>query len=224
MSFIRITRLQHQLRELHPLLQLHQHRSGSFKVSPDTFPGSETGTPVKVRAIPVQQIHPTKIQVHQRVFLFSVHLRAQQYRWQIAQINTNLNSNTNTNANINANTNTIINRQTIQNTVKINNEINNVIRSTSQSAAPTAITTTTSPSSKGPLVDLETLRLGKSTFPSGGIRPLADVDPFQIIGGHVSINSPNPNVNVIVAQITDSRVQHAVILDLKKTASGIPDR
>lgn len=98
-----------------------------------------------------------------------------------------------------------------------------MIRSTSQSAAPTAITTTTSPSSKGPLVDLETLRLGKSTFPSGGIRPLADVDPFQIIGGHVSINSPNPNVNVIVAQITDSRVQHAVILDLKKTASGIPE-
>lgn len=29
-------------------------------------------------------------------------------------------------------------------------------------------------------------------------------------------------MNIIVAQITDSGVQHAVILDLKKTASGIP--
>jgi hypothetical protein len=38
----------------------------------------------------------------------------------------------------------------------------------------------------------------------------------------VSLNSPSPNVFVIVAQITDNGVQHAVILDLKKTASGIP--
>ena len=134
--------------------------------------------------------------------------------------NTNLNTNTNTNANIN--TNTLINRQTIQNTVKINNEVNNVIRTTSQAATSTATITTTSPSSKGPLVDLETVRLGKSIFPSGGIRPLADVNPFQIIGGHVSLNSPSPNVYVIVAQITDKGVQHAVIVDLKKTASGIP--
>jgi hypothetical protein len=137
--------------------------------------------------------------------------------------NTNTNVNTNTNTNLNANTNTIINRQTIENTVKINNEVNNVIKSASQTAASTAITTTTtSPSSKSPLVDLETVQLGKSIFPSVGIRPLADVNPFQIIGGHVSINSPNPNVNIIVAQITDSGVQHAVILDLKKTAAGIP--
>ena len=135
--------------------------------------------------------------------------------------NTNKNTNTNTNANANTNTNTILNQQTIQNTAKINNEVNNVIRGTSQAAASTATTTTTSPSSKGPLVDLETIGLGKSTFPSGGIRPLADVTPFQIIGGHVSINSPNPNVNIIVAHITDIGVQHAVILNLKKTAAGI---
>ena len=38
---------------------------------------------------------------------------------------------------------------------------------------------------------------GMSTLPSGGIRPLADVSPFQIIGGRVSINSPSDNVNVI---------------------------
>ena len=51
---------------------------------------------------------------------------------------------------------------------------------------------------------------------------MADVAPFKIIGGHVSLNSPSPNVYVIVAQITDNRVQHAVILDFKKTAVGIP--
>ena len=65
------------------------------------------------------------------------------------------------------------------------------------------------------------MKLGKSTFPSAGIRPLADVAPFRIIGGHVSLNSPSPNVYVIVAQITDKGVQHAVIVDLKKTAAGI---
>jgi hypothetical protein len=130
--------------------------------------------------------------------------------------NSNKNTNTNTNTNANINTNMIINRQTIQNTVKINDEVNNVIRTTSQAA------TTTSPSSKGPLVDLETVRLGKSTFPSAEIRPLADVSPFQIIGGHVSLNSPSPNVYVFFAQITNNGVLHAVIVDLRKTASGIP--
>jgi hypothetical protein len=135
--------------------------------------------------------------------------------------NTNINTNTNTNKNINANTNTntILNQNVIQNTIKINNQVNNIIESTS-SAATTV--TNISPTSRGPLVDLETVRLGKSTFPSAGIRPLADVAPFRIIGGHVSLNSPNPNVFVIVAQITDQGVQHAVILDLKKTANGIP--
>jgi hypothetical protein len=131
--------------------------------------------------------------------------------------NKNTNVNTNTNTNVNTNTNTIINQNTIKNTVKITNEINNIIK-TQQATT----TTTVSPTKQGPLVELDTLRLGKSSFPSGGIRPLADVSPFQIIGGHVSINSPSNNVNVIVAEITDTGVQHAVILDLKKTAAGIP--
>jgi hypothetical protein len=121
-------------------------------------------------------------------------------------------NNTNTNKNM---SNTIINQNTIKNTETIINEINNVIK-TQQT------TTAVSPTKEGPLVDLETVRLGNSTFPSGGIRPLADVSPFQIIGGHVSINSPNDNVNLIVAEITDEGVQHAAILDLKKTVSGIP--
>ena len=123
---------------------------------------------------------------------------------------------TSNNTNINKNmSNTIINQNTIKNTETIINEINNIIK-TQQT------TTAVSPTKEGPLVDLETVRLGNSTFPSGGIRPLADVSPFQIIGGHVSINSPNDNVNLIVAEITDEGVQHAAILDLKKTVSGIP--
>jgi hypothetical protein len=264
-------------------------QSSSFSVTPDTFPGSETGTPVKVSAAANFCAPPgTNLdfngyqpQIGSDCDLIpqsgACHITLNYYGGSIVttttnktigaaqppttntttfahpgttktntgptkttntntnkntntnvnsntntNINTNNNTNTNTNTNANTNTNTILNKQTIQNTVKINNEVNNVIRSTSQAAASTATTTITSPSSKGPLVDLETIRLGKSTFPSGGIRPLADVTPFQIIGGHVSINSPNPNVNIIVAQITDSGVQHAVILDLKKTAAGIP--
>lgn len=117
----------------------------------------------------------------------------------------------NTNKNM---SNTIINQNT-KNTETILNEINNIIK-TQQT------TTAVSPTKEGPLVDLETVRFGNSTFPSGGIRPLADVSPFHIIGGHVSINSPSDNVNVIVAEITDEGVQHAAILDLRKTVSGIP--
>jgi len=136
--------------------------------------------------------------------------------------NKNTNTNINTSTNTNTNTNTLINTNTIQNTVKINNVINNVIRSSSEASAGSTTITSISPSSKGPLVDIETVKLGKSIFPSGGIRPLADVAPFRIIGGHVSLNSPSANVYVIVAQITDNGVQHAVIVDLKKTAVGIP--
>jgi hypothetical protein len=131
-------------------------------------------------------------------------------------VTTILNTNGNNNTNTNTNTNTLINQNIIKNTVRITNEINNVIKT---EAATTTATTDISPTKQGPLVDLETVKLGNSTFPSAGIRPLADVSPFQIIGGHVSLNSPSPNVNVIVAQITDNGVQHAVILDLKKTAN-----
>jgi hypothetical protein len=47
--------------------------------------------------------------------------------------------------------------------------------------------------------------------------PLVDVDPYHIIGGHVSINSPSNNVKIIAASITNKGVEHAVVLDLKKT-------
>jgi hypothetical protein len=89
------------------------------------------------------------------------------------------------------------------------NVINSIVKS-SQSRAVTA-----SPSSISPLVDLETVSLGKSTFASNGFRPVADVTPFRIIGGHVSLSSPK-SVKLVAATITGKNVDHAVIIDLTK--------
>ncbi|MGC1134138.1 MAG: hypothetical protein WA941_15035, partial [Nitrososphaeraceae archaeon] len=69
-----------------------------------------------------------------------------------------------------------------------------------------------------PIIDIETVRLGESTFPVGAVRVLADVDPFQIVGGHVSFSSaPVANVTLIAAEITDAGIQHAVIMQPSKT-------
>jgi hypothetical protein len=102
--------------------------------------------------------------------------------------------------------NTIIrNEQTVIN--------RNVIDSLVRSAEAKAVTT--SPSSIAPLVDLETVKLGRSIFASNGLRPLADVIPFRVIGGHVSLTSPK-NVKLVAATITNRGVEHAVIIDLAK--------
>jgi hypothetical protein len=89
------------------------------------------------------------------------------------------------------------------------NVINSIVKN-SQSRA-----VTTSPSITAPLVDLETVRLGKSTFASNGYRPVADVTPFRIIGGHVSLSSPK-SVKLVAATITGNNVDHAVVIDLTK--------
>src|ERR1051325_5368048 len=93
---------------------------------------------------------------------------------------------------------------------RINKNVINSIVKNSQSRA-----VTTSPSSTAPLVDLETVRLGKSTFASNGYRPVADVTPFRIIGGHVSLSSPK-SVKLVAATITGNNVDHAVVIDLTK--------
>ena len=89
------------------------------------------------------------------------------------------------------------------------NVINSIVKS-SQSRV-----VTTSPSSIAPLVDLETVRLGRSTFASNGFRPVADVTPFRIIGGHVSLSSPK-SVKLVATTISGKNVDHAVIIDLTK--------
>ncbi|HYY41032.1 MAG TPA: hypothetical protein VE692_07260, partial [Nitrososphaera sp.] len=93
--------------------------------------------------------------------------------------------------------------------VVTNNVIHRTIRSTS--TQPTA----SSPSATRALVDLETISLGRSTFASNGYRPVADVTPFRVIGGHVSLSSPK-SVKLVAATITGNNVDHAVVIDLTK--------
>jgi hypothetical protein len=72
-------------------------------------------------------------------------------------------------------------------------------------------------------VDLETIRLGNK-FQSNALLPLTDTTPFHIVGGHVSLNSPSRNLKIIAATITNGGIQHAVILDLKKTLDNVNTR
>jgi hypothetical protein len=74
------------------------------------------------------------------------------------------------------------------------------------------------PTERDPAVDVETVRLGKGSIAAGGLRILADVDPFFIIDGHVEFNAP-PNardIKVVVAESTRKSITHAVILNPTK--------
>jgi hypothetical protein len=71
------------------------------------------------------------------------------------------------------------------------------------------------PTHRDPDINVETVRLGKGSFPAGGIRILADLEPFQIIDGHVEFNAP-PNardIKVVVAESSRDSLTHAVILN-----------
>jgi hypothetical protein len=71
------------------------------------------------------------------------------------------------------------------------------------------------PTHRDPDINVETVRLGKGSFPSGGLRILADMEPFQIIDGHVEFNAP-PNardIKVVVAESSRDSLTHAVILN-----------
>jgi hypothetical protein len=96
-------------------------------------------------------------------------------------------------------------------TVISKNVINTIIKTNSAKA-----TSTTSTSSSSPLVDRTTLKLEKVSLPSNLLLPLVDIEPFRIIGGEVSLNSPNKNIKLVAATISDKGVEHAVVLDLKK--------
>jgi hypothetical protein len=73
-----------------------------------------------------------------------------------------------------------------------------------------------------PFTDTQTAKLGKSSFSSEALRPLIDVGPSSnIIGGHVSLSAPTSSsdqLKLIAAEITDGGVQHAVAVNLTKTA------
>jgi hypothetical protein len=71
------------------------------------------------------------------------------------------------------------------------------------------------PTERDPDIDIETVRLGKGNFPAGGIRILADLEPFFIIDGHVEFNAPSNarDIKVVAAESTRKSVTHAVILN-----------
>jgi hypothetical protein len=71
------------------------------------------------------------------------------------------------------------------------------------------------PTERDPDIDVETVRLGKGSIPAGGIRILADLEPFHIIDGSVQFNAPANarNLKVIVAESTTKAVTHAVTLN-----------
>jgi hypothetical protein len=74
------------------------------------------------------------------------------------------------------------------------------------------------PTERDPDIDVETVRLGKGSIPAGGIRILADLEPFYIIDGSIQFNAPSNarNLKVIVAESTTKSVTHAVILNPTK--------
>ena len=65
-----------------------------------------------------------------------------------------------------------------------------------------------------PLVYQLTVPLGQSSFASNALRPLVDVNPFSIIGGHVLLSSPSPHIKLIAALIANNSIQNATIVDL----------
>jgi hypothetical protein len=71
------------------------------------------------------------------------------------------------------------------------------------------------PTESNPDIDIETVRLGKGSLASGGIRILADLEPFFIIDGHVEYNAPPDarDVKIVVAESTKNSINHAVILN-----------
>jgi hypothetical protein len=71
------------------------------------------------------------------------------------------------------------------------------------------------PTERDPDIDIETVRLGKGSFPAGGVRILADLEPFFIIDGHVEFNAPSNarDIKVVAAESTRKAITHAVILN-----------
>jgi hypothetical protein len=65
-----------------------------------------------------------------------------------------------------------------------------------------------------PLVYQLTVPLGQSSFASNALRPLVDVNPFSVIGGHVLLSSPSPHIKLIATSIVNNSIQNAAIVDL----------
>jgi trimeric autotransporter adhesin len=139
---------------------------------------------------------------------------------------TTVNQGAQNNANINVNNSPgtrITNEQTIKQSVRINNEVNNIIKN---NEVNNIIKQNTISAPQGPLTDIVTVKLAKSSMSSGALFPLADVEPYRVIGGHITANLPSSSQqNIVVAQISDNgQIQHAVILDLKQITGSNLDQ
>jgi hypothetical protein len=116
----------------------------------------------------------------------------------------------------------ITNEQIIKQSVRINNEVNNLIRNNEVNKI---IKENTVSAPQQPLTDLLTVKLANSSMSSGALFPLADVEPYSVIGGHITANLPiSSQQNIVVAQISDGEIQHAVILDLKQITGSNLDQ
>jgi hypothetical protein len=129
------------------------------------------------------------------------------------------------NADINVNNSSgtrITNEQTIKQSVRINNEVNNLIRNNEVNKIVKENTVT---APQQPLTDLLTVKLASSSMSSRALFPLADVEPYSVIGGHITANLPSSSQqNIVIAQISDGQIQHAVILDLKQITGSNLDQ
>ncbi|HET7147025.1 MAG TPA: hypothetical protein VFI73_00870, partial [Candidatus Nitrosopolaris sp.] len=139
---------------------------------------------------------------------------------------TTVNQGAQNNANINVNNSPgtrITNEQTIKQSVRINNEVNNIIKN---NEVNNIIRQNTISAPQGPLTDIVTVKLAKSSMSSGALFPLADVEPYRVIGGHITANLPSSSQqNIVVAQISDNgQIQHAIILDLKQITGSNLDQ
>ncbi|MFL6319835.1 MAG: hypothetical protein ACJ72Q_05135 [Nitrososphaeraceae archaeon] len=125
-----------------------------------------------------------------------------------------------TNQIINSPGSTIVNQQSIKQSVRINNEVNNIIRK-SVSVTPSSSSTSTTVQEK-PITNLITVKLA-NTMSKNAYLPLADVSPYHLIGGHVTVNIPTNHLYIVVAQLASSNgvIQHAVVLDMIR--SQIPN-
>jgi hypothetical protein len=139
---------------------------------------------------------------------------------------TTVNQGAQNNANINVNNNPgtrITNEQTIKQSVRINNEVNNIIKN---NEVNNIIKQNPISVPQGPLTDIVTVKLAKSSMSSGALFRLADVEPYRVIGGHITANLPSSSQqNIVVVQISDNgQIQHAVILDLKQVTGSSLDQ
>jgi hypothetical protein len=129
------------------------------------------------------------------------------------------------NANINVSNSSgtrITNEQIIKQSVRINNEVNNLIRNNEVNKI---VKENTVSAPQQPLTDLLTVKLANSSISSRALFPLADVEPYSVIGGHITANLPSSSQqNIVVAQISDGEIQHAVILDLKQITGSNLDQ